>query len=75
MPSSFNVSDVNWTFVALLALVVFISSLLGNLIAFRSRFLGAILAGVIAAAVFVVWNNYPHNFPVPTVKTYGYPPG
>jgi hypothetical protein len=38
-----DLATVNWTFVALMAVLAFVAALLGSLIAFRSRFLGAIL--------------------------------
>jgi hypothetical protein len=52
-----DLATVNWT--------------LGSLIAFRSRFLGAILAAILFAAGFVAWNYYPHNFGLPIIKTIG----
>jgi hypothetical protein len=58
-------------FVALMALLAFVASLIGHLIAFRNRFVGAILAGVLFAAGFVAWNYYPHSFGLPIVKTTG----
>jgi hypothetical protein len=45
--------------------------LLGSLIAFRSRFLGAILAAILFAVGFFAWNYYPHNFGLPIIKTIG----
>lgn len=61
-----DLSTVNWSYVALLAGFAFIASLLGSVIAFRSRFIGAIIAGVLFAAAFVFWTYYPHdNMPWP----------
>ena len=40
-----DLSAVNWAFVGLMTLLAFVSALLGSLIAFRNRFLGAIIAG------------------------------
>jgi hypothetical protein len=66
-----DMAMVNWVFVALMALMAFVASLLGHLISFRNRFLGAVLAGVLFAVFFVLWNYYPHGVGLPIVKTYG----
>jgi hypothetical protein len=61
-----DLSTVNWSYVALLSGFAFIASLLGSVIAFRSRFFGAIIAGLLFAAAFVFWTYYPHeNLPWP----------
>ena len=39
-----------WIFVGLMGAIAFIAALLGSLIAFRTRFVGAIIAGVLFAA-------------------------
>lgn len=64
-----DLSTVNWLFVALMGVLAFVAALLGSLIAFRNRFVGAILAGILFAAGFVAWNYYPHSFGLPIVKT------
>ncbi len=61
-----DLSAVNWEYVAVLAVIAFISALLGSLIAFKSRVLGAIIAGIIFAILFVAWTYYPHGLPLPT---------
>ncbi len=66
-----DLSTVNWTFVGLMAVLAFVAALLGSLIAFRNRFLGAILAAILFAIGFVAWNYYPHNFGLPVIKTIG----
>lgn len=66
-----DLSTVNWGFVGLMALLAFVAALLGSLIAFRNRFLGAILAAILFAIGFVAWNYYPHNFGLPIIKTIG----
>jgi hypothetical protein len=66
-----DLSSVNWLFVALMAVLAFVAALLGSLIAFRNRFVGAILAGVLFAVGFVAWNYYPHSFGLPIIKTIG----
>jgi hypothetical protein len=50
--------------------------LLGSLISFRNRFWGAIIAGILFAAIFVFWNHYPHpTVPLPVISTYTTPAG
>ena len=66
-----DLTAVNWTFVGLMAVLAFVAALLGSLIAFRNRFLGAILAAILFAIGFVAWNYYPHNFGFPIIKTIG----
>jgi hypothetical protein len=66
-----DLSTVNWTFVGLMTLLAFVATLLGNLIAFRNRFAGAIIAAVLFAVGFVAWNYYPHSFGLPIIKTIG----
>ena len=61
-----DLSTVNWLYVAILSLLVFIAALLGSLISFRNKFAAAILAAVLFAAGFVFWTYYPHdNLPSP----------
>lgn len=66
-----DLTTVNWTFVGLMTALAFVAALLGSLIAFRNRFLGAILAAILFAIGFVAWNYYPHNFGLPIIKTIG----
>jgi hypothetical protein len=66
-----DLSAVNWVFVGLMAALAFVAALLGSLIAFRNRFVGAVIAGVLFAAGFVAWNYYPHSFGLPIIKTIG----
>jgi len=74
--SSLDLSTVNWVFVGLMAVFAFVAALLGSLIAFRNRFLGAIIAGILFAIFFVLWNTYPHPMvPLPIVTTYTTPNG
>jgi len=66
-----DLSGVDWMFLALMMGLAFVAALLGSLIAFRNRFAGAILAGVLFGVGFVFWNYYPHNFGLPILKTTG----
>jgi hypothetical protein len=66
-----DLSTVNWVFVGLMTLLAFVAALLGSLIAFRNKFLGAIVAAILFAVGFVAWNYYPHSFGYPIIKTIG----
>jgi hypothetical protein len=66
-----DLSTVNWIFVGLMTLLAFVAALLGSLIALRNRFVGAIIAAILFAIGFVAWNNYPHSFGLPIIKTIG----
>jgi hypothetical protein len=66
-----DLSTVPWAFVGLMAVLAFVAALLGSIIAFRNRFVGAIIAGVLFAAGFVAWNYYPHTFGLPIIKSVG----
>jgi len=59
-------ASVNWLYVILLALFVFLSALIGNFISFRRAFLGALLSAVLFAGAFIFWTYYPHGLPLPT---------
>jgi len=61
-----DLTAVNWAYVAILSLFVFVAAVLGSLISFRNRLMGAIIAGVLFAVAFVFWTYYPHpNIPGP----------
>jgi hypothetical protein len=70
MPNIPNVpidwTNVNWLYVAILAIFVFFSSLIGIFVSFKRAFLGALLSALLFAAAFVFWTYYPHNVPLPT---------
>jgi len=59
-------ANVSWLYVAVLALFVFVSTLIGTLLSFRRLFLGSVLSAVLFAAAFVFWTYYPHGLPFPT---------
>jgi hypothetical protein len=70
-----DLSTVNWTYVALMAAFAFFSALIGGVISFRNRIGGALIAGILFAALYVAWNYYPHpQIQLPIVTTYSYPP-
>ena len=62
-------ANVNWVYVAVLAVFVFIATLVGNLLTFSHRAMAALLSAVLFAAIFVFWTYYPHHLPLPTRLT------
>jgi hypothetical protein len=62
-------ASVNWLYVGLLAVFVFITSLVGDLLTFNRRGYGALLSALLFAAAFVFWTYYPHGLPLPTSLT------
>jgi len=72
----FDISTVNWSYVALMGVFAFIAALLGSVISLRSRIVGSIIAGVLFAVIFVAWNYYPHPMiPLPVVSGFSTPNG
>ncbi|HXX50237.1 MAG TPA: hypothetical protein VEI98_02975 [Xanthobacteraceae bacterium] len=69
-----DLSTVNWTYVALMAAFAFVAALIGSVLSFRNRVGGALLAAILFAAMYVMWNYYPHpQIQLPIVTTYSYP--
>ena len=60
---------VNWLYVVVLAVFVFVATLIGNLLSLNSRLTGAMLSAVLFAAIFIAWTYYPHGLPLPTSVT------
>jgi len=57
---------VDWLYVAVLAVFVFLTTVIGNLISLHHRLMGAVLSAVLFAITFVFWTYYPHHLPLPT---------
>ena len=66
MTMPIDVRQVDWLYVAILALFALVANLVANLLSFRWRGLAAVLAAVLFAAAFVFWTYYPHGLPLPT---------
>ena len=64
-----DLAAVDWFYVVILAVFVFFATLIGTVLAFGGRFLGALLSAVLFAAAFVFWTYYPHHLPLPTRLT------
>lgn len=63
MKLPFDLSAVNWEYVAILGVIAFIAALVGNIV--RNRFVAAIVAGILFAIAFVFYTYYPHGLPLP----------
>ena len=59
-------ANVNWPYVIVLSLIVFVCTLIGTSLSFRRIFGGAVLTALLFAAAYVFWTYYPHGLPLPT---------
>ena len=50
-----RLAAVDWLYVAVLAVFVFLSTIIGNLISLNRRLMGAVLSAVLFAVAFVFW--------------------
>ena len=64
-----DLTAVNWLYVAVLAVLAFVSALVGNLLSFGHLVRAAVLTAVVFAGLFVFWTYYPHGLPLPTTLT------
>ena len=61
-----DLGQVDWLYVAVLAVLAFFATLVANLLSFNHRGIAAALSAVLFAALFVAWTYYPHGLPLPT---------
>jgi hypothetical protein len=59
-------ASVDWTYIVLLAVLVFVAAFVGSLLSFRRRGIAALFAAIVFAGLFVIWSYYPHGLPLPT---------
>lgn len=57
-------ANVNWFYVILLAVFVFVATAVGNVLSFSHRGMAALLSALFFAAMFVFWSYYPHHLPL-----------
>jgi hypothetical protein len=50
-----------WQAIGLLTALAFLSSLIGHSLT-RNAFVGAIIAAIIFAAIYIAWDFYPHGY-------------
>jgi hypothetical protein len=65
MPTSMpiDLASVDWLYVVVLAVFVFVATIIGSLLSFSHRLTAAVLSAVIFSGLFVLWTYYPHNVP------------
>ena len=56
----FNLADLPLQAIGLLALLAFVSSLIGHSLT-RNAFVGAIITTIIFLAIYIGWDYYPHG--------------
>jgi hypothetical protein len=61
-----DLTQVDWLYVIVLAIFVFVATLFGNLLAFNRRGTAALLSAIVFAVIFIFWTYYPHHLPLPT---------
>ncbi|HWM80496.1 MAG TPA: hypothetical protein VNQ56_00420 [Pseudolabrys sp.] len=59
-------SAIDWPYVVVLAVLVFVAAFIGNLLSLKRRGVAALLTAILFAALFVAWSYYPHGLPLPT---------
>jgi hypothetical protein len=59
-------ANVNWFYVAVMAIFVFVATLVGDVLSFQHRGVAALLSAILFAVIFVFWSYYPHHLPLPT---------
>jgi hypothetical protein len=64
-----DLGQVDWLYVAVLALFALFANFVANLLSFTRRGLSAVLAALLFAVIFVFWTYYPHGLPLPTSIT------
>jgi hypothetical protein len=64
-----DLASVNWLYVVVLAIFVFVATGIGNLLSFNHRGLAAALSALAFATIFIFWTYYPHGLPLPTTVT------
>ncbi len=64
-----DLGQVDWLYVAVLAVFAFVANFVANLLSFNHRLIAAVLATAVFAAIFVFWTYYPHGLPLPTSMT------
>jgi hypothetical protein len=61
--------SVNWIYVGVLAVFVFIATFVGNLLSFNHRGWAAFLSALAFVVIFIFWTYYPHGLPLPITVT------
>jgi hypothetical protein len=64
-----DLGQVDWLYVAVLAIFVFVTTFVGGVLSFGHRWTAATLSALLFVALFVFWTYYPHRVPLPKTIT------
>ena len=64
-----DLGQVDWLYVAVLAIFVFLSTFVGNVLSFGHRWTAAVASALLFVILFVFWTYYPHRVPLPRTIT------
>ncbi|MFZ0623962.1 MAG: hypothetical protein WAM76_18435 [Pseudolabrys sp.] len=64
-----DLAQVDWLYVAVLAIFVFVTTAVGGVLSFGHRWTAATLSALLFVALFVFWTYYPHRVPLPRTIT------
>jgi hypothetical protein len=64
-----DLASVNWLYVIVLGIFVFVATYVGNLLSFSHRGMAALLSALAFAVMFIFWTYYPHGLPLPITVT------
>jgi len=59
-----DLSQVDWLYVVVLAILVFVATYVGGVLSFGRRWIAATLSTLLFVALFVFWTYYPHRVPL-----------
>jgi len=59
-----DLSQVDWLYVVVLAILVFVATYVGGVLSFGRRWIAATLSTILFVALFVFWTYYPHRVPL-----------
>jgi hypothetical protein len=61
-----DLATVDWFYVVILAIFVFVATLIASVLSFGRRVMTAFLSTILFVAAYVFWTYYPHHLPLPT---------
>ena len=61
----FDLATVDWQTVGIYAGIAFLAAIVGNIVAFGNRFVGAILTAVFFAVFYVAWHYWLEGMAFP----------
>jgi hypothetical protein len=59
-----DLGQVDWLYVIVMAILVFVATYVGGVLSFGRRWMGATLTTLLFVALFVFWTYYPHRVPL-----------